>query len=72
LAAELPEWPQETIDDSDWLYRRLPPIFVKPDGRISDKLFMPNSEATAVCIEVGPVYSKANMSGTGPYFRKPL
>jgi hypothetical protein len=45
LAAELPDWPEETIEDEHWLYRRLPPIFVKPDGTISDKLFMRNSEA---------------------------
>jgi hypothetical protein len=45
LAGELPPWPEETIEDEDWLYRRLPPIFVKPDGSISDKLFMRNSEA---------------------------
>ena len=45
MAAELPDWPEETIEDEHWLYRRLPPIFVKPDGTISDKLFMRNSEA---------------------------
>jgi hypothetical protein len=44
LAGELPDWPEETIEDDHWLYRRLPPIFVKPDGTISDKLFMRNSE----------------------------
>jgi hypothetical protein len=46
LAVELPDWPEERIEDEDWLYRRLPPIFVKPDGSISDKLFMRNSEAS--------------------------
>jgi len=45
LAAEPPDWPIETIDDDDWLYRRVPPVFVKPDGTLSDKLFMRNSEA---------------------------
>jgi hypothetical protein len=45
LAAELPDWPIETTDDEDWLYRRVPPVFVKPDGTLSDKLFMRNSEA---------------------------
>jgi hypothetical protein len=44
LAAEQPDWPEETIGDDQWLYRRIPPIFVKPDGTISDKLFMRNSE----------------------------
>ena len=44
MAGELPDWPEERIEDEDWLYRRLPPIFVKPDGSISDKLFMRNSE----------------------------
>lgn len=43
--AELPDWPEERIDDDAWLYRRLPPIFVKPDGSSSDKLFVRNSEA---------------------------
>jgi hypothetical protein len=45
LASELPDWPIETIDDEDWLYRRVPPVFVKPDGTLSDKLFTRNSEA---------------------------
>jgi hypothetical protein len=45
LAVDQPDWPKETIEDEDWLYRRLPPVFVKPDGTISDKLFMRNSEA---------------------------
>lgn len=45
MAAELPDWPEEYIEDEDWLYRRLPAIFVKPDGSLSDKLFMRNSEA---------------------------
>jgi len=45
LTDDLPDRPEEHIDDDDWLYRRLPPIFVKPDGSISDKLFMRNSEA---------------------------
>jgi len=45
LAGELPTWPTETIEDEDWLYRRLPPAFVKPDGTLSDKLVMRNSEA---------------------------
>jgi hypothetical protein len=35
----------EIIEDEHWLFRRLPPVFIKPDGTISDKLFMRNSEA---------------------------
>jgi hypothetical protein len=30
LAADPPDWLSETIDDEDWLYRRVPPVFVKP------------------------------------------
>lgn len=45
MAAECPEWPIERIEDGDWLYRRVPPVFIKPDGTLSDKLFMRNSEA---------------------------
>ena len=45
MAGELPDWEIETIEDQDWLYRRLPSVFVKPDGTLSDKLFMRNSEA---------------------------
>ena len=45
MADEPPAWPEETIEDEDWLYRRLPPVFLKPDGGVSDKLFMRNSEA---------------------------
>lgn len=45
MAAEQPDWPEEAIEDEHWLYRRLPPVFIKPDGTISDKLFMRNSEA---------------------------
>ncbi|MFN8637412.1 MAG: hypothetical protein U0893_26470 [Chloroflexota bacterium] len=45
MAVELPDWPEEIIADDDSLYRRVPPIFVKPDGTLSDKLFMRNSES---------------------------
>lgn len=45
MADEQPDWPEERIPNEDWLYRRLPPIFMKPDGSLSDKLFMRNSEA---------------------------
>ena len=44
MAGEPTDWQTETIEDHDWLYRRLPPVFVKPDGTLSDKLFMRNSE----------------------------
>ena len=37
-------WPVEVIDDADWLYRRLPPVYVKPDGTVSSKAFMRNSD----------------------------
>jgi hypothetical protein len=46
LAAEQPDWPEEEIEDDQWLYRRLPPVFLKPDGTISDKLFMRNVEGS--------------------------
>ncbi len=45
MAGELSAWPIETINDEDWLYRRLPPVFIKPDGTLSDKLFTRSSEA---------------------------
>jgi len=45
LAGDLPDWQIETIENQDWLYRRLPPVFVKPEGTLSDKLYMGNSEA---------------------------